>query len=326
MTRLGSLLIVRRSVTTVFTLAVMLFLLPVQTAFAATDWSAIQTAMKANGIVFPGDVLRFELVRQDLTITVDGMTVPSYQVAAVTNGFIAFKEMRNGQFYVDGALPAQESEVTALQDALLMHANIHITAMVNHIINESPKLIWVHFEAIGSGTDLATWLATALDTIHSPQVGVAVVAGVNSIIDPSTILPPNVLTLFNEGFIEQLTDIFAFYLPRPHEHSIVLDHGVTAESGLGVGQSFYIQVPFSGGSNVTLNIDFALTAQELPAVQSMLRAGGFTLSSLSNHYVDENRRLYFLHATASGDGFALGNTLFNVIQVIQSSQSGHGNR
>jgi hypothetical protein len=90
-----------------------------------------------------------------------------------------------------------------------------------------------------------------------------------------------------------------------------------------VGQSFYIQVPFSGGTNVTLNIDFALTAQELPPVQSMLRAGGFTLSSLSNHYVDENHRLYFLHATASGDGFALGNTLFNVIQIIQIGRPGN---
>jgi Domain of Unknown Function (DUF1259) len=323
MPRLSSSLIVHRLVATVFTLAVMLILLPVQTAFAATNWSAIQTAMKANGTVFPGDVLRFELVRQDLTITVDGTTVPPLEVAAVTNGFVAFKEMHNGQFYANGALPAQESEVTVLQDALLMHANIHVTAMVNHIINESPKLIWVHFEAIGSGTDLATWLAAALETIHSPQVGVSVVPGVNSIIDPSTILPPNVLTLFNEGFIEQLTDIFAFYLPRPHERSIVLGHGVTAETGLGVGQSFYIQVPFSGGTNVTLNIDFSLTSQELPAVQSMLRAGGFTLSSLSNHYVDENRRLYFLHATASGDGFAFGNTLFNVIQVIQNSSAGN---
>ena len=167
MPRLSFLLIVRRFVATVFTLAVMLFFLPVQTAFAATDWSAIQTAMKANGIVFPGDVLRFELVRQDLTITVDGTTVAPQQVAAVTNGFVAFKEMRNGQFYVDGALPAQESEVTALQDALLMHASIHLTAIVNHIINESPKLIWVHFEATGAGTDLATWLAAALETIHA---------------------------------------------------------------------------------------------------------------------------------------------------------------
>jgi Domain of Unknown Function (DUF1259) len=309
-----------------FALAIVLFLLHTGTTFAATNWGAIQTAMKANGTVMPGDVLRFELVRQDLTMTINGTAVPAQEVASVANGFVAFKEMSNGQFYADGALPAQESEVTALQDALLKHAHIHITAMVNNLINESPKLVWVHFEASYHGEQLATWLATALDTIHSPQVGVSVVPGVNNIIDPSKILPPKVLKLFDEGFVEQLTDIFAFYLPRPNEHGIVLDNDVTAETGLGVGQSFYIQVPFSGGANVTLNIDFALRVGDLQPVETMLRAGGFTLSSQSNHFINESRHLYFVHATASGDGFSLGNTLYNVIQVIQNNQAAWGNR
>jgi hypothetical protein len=60
-------------------------------AFSATNWAAIQTAMKANGTVLPGDVLRFELVRSDLTLTVDGMAVSANDVAGVTNGFVAFK-------------------------------------------------------------------------------------------------------------------------------------------------------------------------------------------------------------------------------------------
>ena len=287
--------------------------------YAATNWTAIQTAMKANGVVLPGDVLRFELVRQELSMTVNGVPVPAIETAAVANGFVAFKELPNGNFFADGSLPAQESELSALQDALLSHSQIHITATVDRLTGELPRLVSVHFEATGVGVDLATWLAAALETIHHPQIGVVVVPGVDTIIDPSTILPPNVLKLFNEGWVEVLQDIFVFYLPRPDESAITLDHSVHAQTGLGVGQSFYIQVSFTGGSNVTLNIDFALRAQELPAVQSQLRGGGFTLSSLSNHYQDENRRLFYLHASASGDGFALGNTLFNVIQIIQSS-------
>jgi hypothetical protein len=297
--------------------ALVAFPIATPTAFAATNWSAVQTAMGANGVLMPGDVLRFELIRKDLSITVDGVAVPDGQQAAVANGFVAFKQKAT-RWYADGALPAQESELPALQDAILKYPRIHITAIVNHLTSESPKLIWVHFEASDSnGTVLATWLANVLEAIHSPQIGVTVIPGVNNIIDPATILPPNVLKLFDEGFVEQLEFIFAFYLPRPDEHEIFLSKNVTAETGLGVGQSFYIQVPFSGGSNVTLNIDFALRSSELDAVTAMLRAGGFTLSSLSDHYVDESHRLYYLHASASGDGFALGNTLFNVIQVIK---------
>jgi hypothetical protein len=310
----------RSSLPALFPALVVLFVefqIATPTAFAATNWSAIQTAIGATGVVMPGDVLRIELARNDLNMTIDGVPVPDNQQAAVANGFVAFKEKAT-RYYADGALPAQESELSALEDALLKYPKIHITAIVNHLTNESPKLVWVHFEASNSnGEVLATWLAKVLETIHSPQIGVVAFPGVNNIIDPATILPPKILKLFDEGFVEQFDIIFAFYLPRPDEHEILLNKNVSAETGLGVGQSFYIQVPFSGGSNVTLNIDFALRSNELDGVQAMLRAGGFTLSSLSDHYVDESHRLYYLHASASGDGFTLGNTLFNVIQLIK---------
>jgi hypothetical protein len=297
--------------------ALVAFQIATPKAFAATNWSAVETAMGASGTVMPGDVLRFELARNDLNFTVDGQAVMEGEQAAVANGFVAFKQ-KAVRWYADGALPAQESELSALQDAILKYPRIHITAIVNHLTTESPRIIWVHFEASDTnGTVLATWLANVLEAIHSPQIGQRVIPGVNSIIDPATILPPNILKLFDEGFVEQHNSIFVFYLPRPDEHTILLNSNVTAETGLGVGQSFYIQFPFSGGSDVTLNIDFALRSSELEAVQAMLRAGGFTLSSLSDHYVDESHRLYYLHASASGDGFALGNTLFNVIQVIK---------
>lgn len=303
-----------------------LFSLSPARMFAATDWSAIQTNMHADGVAMPGGVLRFELVRQELSMTVDGVAVPALEVAAVSNGFVAFKQMANGQFYADGSLPTLESEMAAMVPVLLTHPHIRITSIENRIINESPRLVWVHFEGTGTGAQLSGWIAAALAKIHDPQIGVGVIPGVNSIINPAQILPPRVLALFNEGFVEQLNDIFAFYLPRPNEQSIMIGNHVRAETGLGVGQSFYIQVPFSGGSNVTLNIDFALRVEDLSQVQTLLRNGGFTITGQSNNFVDESRRLYFLHATASGDGFALGQVLLNIIDVIQANQSALGNR
>lgn len=308
-----------------YALAFVFFPLLCGKTFAATpDWSPIQSALNANGTEMPGNVLRFELVRQDLSVTVSGQPVPATEVAAITNGFIAFKPAGQGQFFVDGSLPAQETEVAALQTALRQNKHIRITAVAGRVIQESPKLVWVHFEANGSGADLATSLATALATIHDPQVGVTVVPGVNSIINPASILPAQFLKLFDEGFVEQFTDIFAFYLPRPDEKQIFLSN-TQAEPGLGVGQSFYIQVSFSGGTSVTLNIDFALRANEIQSVEDTLRAGGFTITSQSNNFVDTYPGLYFVHATGSGDGFTLGNTLFSAIQIIQSSPRGGHN-
>jgi hypothetical protein len=300
----------------VLALTLVFFSLSSQKTFAAPNWAPIQAAMKAPGTPMPGSVLRFELVRQDLTETVNGQVFQLPFVASIANGFVAFKPTK-GRFFVDGSLPAQETEVAALQTALRSNTAIHITAIVNHVIQETPKLIWVHFEATGDGAELATSVAAALETIQNPQVGVTVIPGTNTVIVPSTILPANLLAEFNKGFVEQLTDIFAFYLPRPDLTSITVA-GIPGEAGLGGGQSFYIQFPFSGGTNITINIDFALRVTDIQPVEDMLRAGGFTITAQSNHFTDDNPHLFFVHATASGDGLTLGNTLYSVIQTIQN--------
>ncbi|HEY1500137.1 MAG TPA: DUF1259 domain-containing protein [Acidobacteriaceae bacterium] len=288
-------------------------------AFAAPDWSAVQTALGASGTEMPGNVLRFELVRSDVAETVNGQ---AQNPGAVANGFVAFKHAYDGQTFADGSLPAQESEVTALETALRTNRHIKITGIGSHFVLESPRLVWVEFEALGDETDLATSLATALVAIHSPQLGVNVIPGTNTVFDPSTILPPKFLKLFDEGFVEQLDLVFAFYLPRPDERSISIGD-VRAEAGLGVGQSFYVQVPFEGGTNITLDVDFALRPEEVQPVEDILRAGGFTISSQANHYLFDDSDLQFVHATASGDGFALGGSLYSAIRVVRGDDRHH---
>jgi hypothetical protein len=305
-------------------LALMITVLLSPKSFAATDWTEIRTAfgdVGSNGFEMPGNVLRFELVRQDLTITVNGVILPPSAVPEYANGYIGFKQVDDSLFFADGALPAQETELTALQDALRKDKHIHITAITNHIVLESPKLIWVHFEATENGPDLAKSLAAALTTIHSPQLKVGVIPGTNTVFNPSQLLPPKFLKLFDEGFVEQLDLIFAFYLPRPHEQRLYVGP-VNVETGLGIGQSFYIQIPIEGGSNnATLNIDFALRADEIQPVSDLLRAGGFTISTQHSQFVNDSPHLYFVHASASGDGFSLGNTLYDVIQIIQQKSA-----
>lgn len=309
----------RSQVAKAVALAFVVFSFAGEKAFAAPDWSAIQTALGASGTEMPGNVLRFELCRSDLPMTVNGVGQAN---GAVANGFVAFKRSQEGQMFADGSLPAQESEVTALETALRANKHIQITGVGSHFILESPKLVWVEFEAFGDGSDLATTLATALETIHSPQIGVNVIPGTDNVFDPATILPPKFLKLFDKGFVEQFNFIFAFYLPRPDESSISIGD-VRSEAALGVGQSFYVQVDFSGGTNVTLDVDFALRAEEVQAVEDTLRAGGFTIASQSSHYLDDNPHLQFVHATGSGDGFTLGNSLYSAIQIIQGNGRHH---
>lgn len=64
---------------------------------------------------------------------------------------------------VDGDFVMLESEVQPVLKAL-RSAGINIVALHNHMIGESPRMVFLHFWGIGSTADLAKGLKTALDT------------------------------------------------------------------------------------------------------------------------------------------------------------------
>jgi hypothetical protein len=56
-----------------------------------------------------------------------------------------------------------ESEVQAVLKAL-RRAGINIVALHNHMLMESPRMVFLHFWGIGSTTDLARGIKAALAT------------------------------------------------------------------------------------------------------------------------------------------------------------------
>jgi hypothetical protein len=64
---------------------------------------------------------------------------------------------------VDGDFAMYEQEVQTVLKTL-RHAGINIVAIHNHMIMESPRVIFLHFWGIGKTTDLAKGLKVALDT------------------------------------------------------------------------------------------------------------------------------------------------------------------
>ena len=295
-----------------------------------TDWTLIREAMHASGSLFPGNVLRFELVRQDLTsLAVNGQPVPVSEFAALASGFIAFRETEAGQFYIVGSLPALESEVSALLTALRINRVVRVTAIAGRLLGESPRLIGVSFEATGDGVAIATSLDRALQAIHSPQLHIVTAPGVGLVMDATRVLPPQFIALFRQGTVQQLLDTLVLHLPRPDEHRIRPHAHVPASVGLGIGQTIYIQLPsFSGSPHMTVNISLALGLKEVQPVEDVLRVGRFTIASQTSSCLDSQPHLVHVSAQAFGDGFSLGNTLLSVIHLIEleASSRDHNSR
>jgi hypothetical protein len=64
---------------------------------------------------------------------------------------------------VDGDFAMYENEVQNVLKALRSN-NINIVAIHNHMIGETPRVVFLHFWGIGSTADLAKGLKAALDT------------------------------------------------------------------------------------------------------------------------------------------------------------------
>jgi hypothetical protein len=68
---------------------------------------------------------------------------------------------------VDGDFAMLENEVQGVLKSLRA-VGINIVAIHNHMINESPRFVFLHYWGVGAATDLAKALRTALDTQGKP--------------------------------------------------------------------------------------------------------------------------------------------------------------
>jgi len=99
-----------------------------------------------EGSAQPGGVRKYAFPRTDMAVTVDGIGI---RPALALGSWAAFK----GRMAM-GDLVLAESEVNDVISAL-QAGGIEQTAVHNHLLNESPRVVYVHFEGHGDPSSLA---------------------------------------------------------------------------------------------------------------------------------------------------------------------------
>ena len=124
------------------------------------DTAAIDKIMgragKANGVVYQFTVPRAE------NIVENGMAVPA---SMGTGTAINFQPTGGGKAAVTGDFVMVGSEVDPVMKAL-RSAGIEITALHSHMIDESPRLYFMHYWGLGDAAQLATALRSALSRMN----------------------------------------------------------------------------------------------------------------------------------------------------------------
>src|SRR5215475_807148 len=139
-----------------------------QTPSSTTEWKSVEDAMGRTGQI-SGDVIRFGMPRKDLHVTLDGVEI---KPALALGSWAAFKKDGNAAM-VMGDLVLTESEIEAVM-AKLQEGSIQESAVHNHLIGESPRILYMHIASHGDPVQMARAIRDALALTRTPPADAAV--------------------------------------------------------------------------------------------------------------------------------------------------------
>jgi hypothetical protein len=262
---------------------------------AMTDWKAVEQALGKAGSIQPGDVYKVSLPRSDLKVTVNGLDL---KPALALGSWIAFK--RTGDMtMVMGDLVLTEDEVTPVLTKL-QEGGVEQTALHNHVLHESPRVMYMHIHAMGDAVKIAQAIHDALALSKTPFAASAP----GSSPSPDLGIDTKQLdqTLAQSGKLNGV--VYQFSIPRAEK---IMDDGMEVPASMGLATAINFQPTGSGKAAITG--DFVLIASEVNPVIKALRDNGIEVTALHSHMLTETPRLFFMHFWADDDAQKLARGL-----------------
>jgi hypothetical protein len=263
------------------------------------DWKAVDDALGRTAADQPDGTHKFSMPRRDLNVTAAGVSI---KPGLALGSWAAFRKMGQ-QAEVMGDLVLTEDEVPAVMQKL-QEGNIEITALHNHLLHESPRVMYMHIHGRGDATALAKTLHDALAATKTPAAAAPSQQQQDLGIDTKQIDAALGHQGKNNGGIYQVA------VPRAEQ--ITEGEGRRSESmaipaSMGLATSLNFQP--TGGGKAAITGDFVLTAKEVNPVIKALRENGISVTALHSHMLDEQPRLFFMHFWANDDAVKLAKGL-----------------
>jgi hypothetical protein len=271
---------------------------------AATDWKDVDAAMGRAGQDQPDGTHKYSLPRKDMNVTVNGVQV---KAGLALGSWVAFKSTSQGNSMVMGDLVLAEDEVAPVM-AELQSGGIEITALHNHLLGESPRVMYMHIHGMGNAANLSKAIHSALAKTKTPDAG-PVAAPPDLDIDTKQIDQILGHAGKNNGGIYQVG------VPRA-EH--ITEAGMAVPNSMGVATALNFQP--TGGGKVAITGDFVLLGKEVNPVIKALRENGIAVTALHSHMLQEQPRLFFMHFWANDDALKLAKGLRAALDQTNSAK------
>jgi hypothetical protein len=250
-----------------------------------------------------GDVYKIGLPRTDLKVTADGESI---KPGLALGSWMAFKRTGNHAM-VMGDLVLLESEINPVLSKLEGNG-IEISAIHNHILNEQPRIMYMHYMGHGDEEKLARAMKDALALSATPMG------------PPPSASPP--ASTFDWSKVQEALGIKGnerggvLQVGVPRKETITTADGTEVPAFMGTATAINFQ-PTSKG--VAITGDFVMTANEVNPVIRELRKAGIQITALHSHMLDENPRLFFMHFWANDESVKLARGLRAALEKTNSA-------
>ena len=267
-------------------------------------WASVDAALGRAGAAQPGGVMKYAFPRGDLQVIADGVQL---KPALALGSWVAFRPMAGGHSMVMGDLVLTEDEVTTVMRTL-QAGGVEQTAVHNHVLHESPRVMYMHISAHGDATDIARTIRTALGATRTP-LGM-----------PGAPVPASAADLDTAGIARALGVagklngvVYQVSVPRAET---IREGSEEIPASMGVATAINFQP--TGGGKAAITGDFVMRGSEVNDVIRALQQGGIESTALHSHMLMEEPRLFFMHFWANDDAVRLAGVLRSALSKTNS--------
>jgi hypothetical protein len=273
-----------------------------------SDWAAVDRALGRTGASLPGGIHKYAFPRSDLHVVASGVEI---KPALALGSWIAFEPTGDGQVIAMGDLVLTEDEIDGVMRAL-QRGGVEQTAVHNHVLHESPRVMYMHVRAHGAPVKIAETIHAALATSHTPLDAPGAPAAAAAIdLDTAAVHAALGVAGSVNGGVYQVS------VPR---REAVRMEGHDVPPPMGVATAINFQP--TGGGKAAITGDFVMRADEVNPVIRALTEAGIAVTALHSHMLDEEPRLFFMHFWANDDAKTLARGLGDALGHMAVKRAG----
>jgi hypothetical protein len=254
-----------------------------------------------RGSLVDTDVFKVTFPRYDLRVYIGAVFV---EPDLAFTSWAAFQQIGN-QSRVMGDLVLLEREVDPVI-LKLMENGLEVTALHNHLLRETPRVMFLHIEGTGDPVLLALGVRSALFLTTTPFISP----------NPQQVFPPLDWSVVEDIFGkrgQRRGRVLLMSIPRKET---ITENGVQISPTMGVAHAINFQA--EGQNIVSTTGDFVLLANEVNPVVRVLEGNGISVTAIHNHMLMETPRLFYLHYWATGQVERLARVLKLALEQTNS--------